>query len=343
MSRLTQTSSMEQVDLSDGGSAGDSSVEVPDVRARVSGFVHKVGALDEDIKTADTSKLQKYLHRFNLVVGVCLMVLTGFFGIAKSLFSLAISELVVSAYCLFFGFGMVLFEMTTSAKVAKFFRTNYGFLMTFNGRCCFLLFVGFFSLGTSGSGAISGALALIDSLFHLYVSKRNPNMAGFIVAEDQRRLNEDGGFDPAQEEQAGFLSRMMNQAVEDPAVLRARLEATREFAQSNPEVMQAGFAMAAAGSQSGGGKGEFDAEAAMRFVQQNPEAARKFAEQHPDLVAKGVAAAGGGMPQPQPEPEPAGVERFGYTSGGGGRPSYDAEADERGGLLGKSSGGGQAI
>ena len=28
---------------------------------------------------------------------------------------------------------------------------------------------------------------------------------------------------------------MMNQAVEDPAVLRARLEATREFAQSNPE------------------------------------------------------------------------------------------------------------
>ena len=127
---------------------------------------------------------------------------------------------------------------------------------------------------------------------------------------------------------------MMNQAVEDPAVLRARLEATREFAQSNPEVMQAGFAMAAAGSQSGGGKGEFDAEAAMRFVQQNPEAARKFAEQHPDLVAKGVAAAGGGMPQPQPEPEPAGVERFGYTSGGGGRPSYDAEADERGGLLG---------
>ena len=149
MSRLTQTSSMEQVDLSDGGSAGDSSVEVPDVRARVSGFVHKVGALDEDIKTADTSKLQKYLHRFNLVVGVCLMVLTGFFGIAKSLFTLAISELVVSAYCLFFGFGMVLFEMTTSAKVAKFFRTNYGFLMTFNGRCCFLLFVGFFSLGTS--------------------------------------------------------------------------------------------------------------------------------------------------------------------------------------------------
>ena len=36
---------------------------------------------------------------------------------------------------------------------------------------------------------------MVDSFFHLYVSKRNPNMLDFIKGDDERRLKGDVDFD----------------------------------------------------------------------------------------------------------------------------------------------------
>ena len=356
---MQQTSSMQDVDL--GGAAGSGSgISRPASPAqlgpgapmgdrmarRASLTLEKARGFDKGIRTAETAKIVKYLHRFNLVVGFCLLVFTGLFGVLTGLLDFSVSELIVSAYCGFFGGGMLLFEVTNSAKVTKYFRTNYGFLMTFYGRCAFLFFVGIFSVGTSASGAFSGALALLDALFHLYVSRRNPMMPDFIMSEDERRLRGSEMDETEADAKDGFITRMANLAVEDPGAVKAKADAALRFANENPEVMQAGLAMSSAAAAGGGGQpGQqgFTPEAAMALIRENPEAARRFAEANPELVAQGISSATG--QQVRAADVQAGVERFGYGQGGssgGGRRDYELDDDdsERGGLLGGGGGGG---
>ena len=63
-----------------------------------------------------------------------------------------------------------------SPKVNKYFRENYGFFMNFYGRAIFLFSVGFFAVGAGGTGVLSGLVAMMNGIFHLYVVKRNPQM-----------------------------------------------------------------------------------------------------------------------------------------------------------------------
>mgnify|MGYP007125035918 CR=1 FL=1 len=331
---MHDSSSMQDVDLRGAqGSQGISRPASPEqplgdrIARRASITIEKARHFDEGMRTAETAKVAKYLRRFNLVVGFCLLVFTGLYGVMIGLFALEIHTVVTSTYSGGFGAGMILFELTTSGKVTKFFRTNYGFLMTFYGRCAFLFFVGIFAVGTSEAGSFSGVLALLDSLFHLYVSRRNPRMPDFIVGDDERRLR--GGSEVEDSEadaRDGFLTRMANLAVEDPAAAKAKADAAFRFASDNPEVMQAGLAMssaAAAGAPGQPGQAGFSVEAAMRAIEENPDAARRFAESNPELAAQGLAA---------------------YQQvGRGQRRSYELDDDEseRGGLLG--GGGGSAI
>lgn len=316
---------------------------------RASLTVDKVRTFDESIRTAETDKIVKYLRRFNLLVGFCLVIFTGLFGVMTSVLDLSVSELIISAYSGFFGAGMIMFELTTSAKVAKHFRTNYGFLMTFYGRVAFLFFVGMFSAGTSASGAFAGVLAVLDSGFHLYVSRRNPRMPDFIVNDDERRLRGSEMEDSEAVAKAGFLTRMANLAIEDPAAVKAKADAAFRFANENPEVMNAGMAAAAAGAgdQPGQpGQPGFNVEAAMQAIEKNPEAARRFAEANPELVAQGLTAATGQTVRPDQVQGAmsAYTQSGGYqVSGQRGRPDYELSDDdnERGGLLGGS--GGSAI
>ena len=316
---------------------------------RASITIEKARHFDDDIRTAETAKIVRYLHRFNLVVGFCLFIFTGLYGFITGLFTLAVTQCIVSGYSGAFGAGMILFELTTSAKVAKFFRTNYGFLMTFYGRCAFLFFIGIFSLGTTNAGSFSGFLAILDSLFHLYVSRRNPGMPEFIQSDDERRLRGKEMEDTETAARDGFLTRMANLAVDDPAAAKAKADAAFRFANENPEVMQAGLALssaAAAGTSGQPGQEGFNVEAAMRAIEQNPEAARRFAEANPELVAQGLSAATG---RPvRPDQAQAVMSQYGFQSdyrdgGRGGRRSYELDDDEseRGGLLG--GGGGSSI
>eukprot|EP01043_Picozoa_sp_COSAG02_P024300 COSAG02_NODE_1324_length_13239_cov_12.346804_7_plen_354_part_00 len=309
---------------------------------RASITIEKARHFDQGIQTAETAKIVKYLHRFNLLVGFCLLILTGIYGFITGMFSLALTQSVVSVYCGAFGAGMILFELTTSAKVSKFFRTNYGFLMTFYGRCAFLFFVGIFSVGTSDSGSFAGCLAILDSFFHLYVSRRNPLMPEFIEGDDARRLRGNETDDTEAAARDGFLTRMANLAVEDPAAARAKADAAFRFANDNPEVMQAGLAVssaATAGASGQPGQEGFNVEAAMRAIEQNPDAARRFAETNPELVAQGLSAATG---RPvRPDEAQAVMSQYGFQDGGRGvRRSYELDDDEgeRGGLLGGKGG-----
>ena len=45
----------------------------PAMARRASNAAASVASFDARIKTADTAKLTKYLHRFNLLVGFCLL------------------------------------------------------------------------------------------------------------------------------------------------------------------------------------------------------------------------------------------------------------------------------
>ena len=299
------------------------------IARRASITIERARHFDEGMRTAETAQVMKQLRRFNLLVGFCLLVFTGLYGVMTGLFTLNFHQVVTSTYSGGFGAGMILFELTTSGKVTKYFRTNYGFLMTFYGRCAFLFFVGIFAASTSEAGSFSGVLALLDSLFHLYVSRRNPRMPDFIVGDDKRRLR--GGSemeDTEADARDGFLTRMANLALEDPAAAKAKADAAFRFASDNPEVMQAGLAMssaAAAGASGQPGQPGFSVEAAMRAIEENPDAARRFAEANPELVAQGLAA----------------YQQVGI--GRGQRRSYELDDDEgeRGGLL--RGGGGSAI
>jgi len=306
---------------------------------RASITIEKARHFDEGIRTAETARIVKMLKRFNLLVGFSLLVFTGLYGAITGLLSLALTQVIVSAYCGGFGAGMIMVEITTSARLAKTMRENCGFLMTFYGRCAFLFFVGMFALGNTGGGAFSGVLAILDALFHLYVSQRNPAMPEFIKSDDERRLHGMDTPDSEADAKAGFLTRMANLAVEDPAAAKAKADAAFRFANENPEVMQAGLAVssaAAAGAPGQPGQDGFDVAAALRAIEKNPDAARRFAEQNPDLLGEEARAA---ISQYSRQGDYQGSA---YREGGrGGRRSYELDDDERGGLLG--GGGGSAI
>jgi hypothetical protein len=133
----------------------------------------KVKRFDNNIKSGDIATMKKYLHRMNIVVGFMLMFVTGFFGVFTAATSLSPSGIVISLYSAAFGLGIVLFEMTSSRKVHQFFRENYGFIMTYKGRACFLVLVGLFSMGSEATGAITGSFAILDGLFHVYLLEGN--------------------------------------------------------------------------------------------------------------------------------------------------------------------------
>jgi hypothetical protein len=90
---------------------------------------------DATVQSAETPKLQKYLHRFNLLTGLMLLLWTGLFGVITSVLSLSIVGVLMCTYCAGFGMAMIAFEMSSSARVVKYFRVNYGFAMTYRGRC----------------------------------------------------------------------------------------------------------------------------------------------------------------------------------------------------------------
>ena len=71
--------------------------------------------------------------------------------------SMAVASTVcICLYTAFFGIQILMFELSNSPKVNKYFRENYGFFMNFYGRAIFLFSVGFFAVGAGGTGVLSG-------------------------------------------------------------------------------------------------------------------------------------------------------------------------------------------
>lgn len=151
-----------------------------------------------------------------------------------------LSTICICLYTAFFGALILMFELSNSPKVNKYFRENYGFFMNFSGRAIFLFSVGFFSMGAGGSGVLSGLCAMFDGFFHLYVVRANPQMKIAIKEADAARM---AGI--SQGDDSGMLTRVANMAVEDPNKLKNTARMGANMAQSNPS--QGGMMMAAAG------------------------------------------------------------------------------------------------
>lgn len=151
-----------------------------------------------------------------------------------------LSTICICLYTAFFGALILMFELSNSPKVNKYFRENYGFFMNFNGRAIFLFSVGLFSMGAGGSGVLSGLCAMFDGIFHLYVVRRNPPMKIAIKESDAARM---AGL--SQGDDSGILTKVANMAVEDPNKLKNTAKMGANMAQANPS--QGGMMMAAAG------------------------------------------------------------------------------------------------
>ncbi len=151
-----------------------------------------------------------------------------------------LSKMCICAYTAFFGALILMFELSNSPKVNKYFRENYGFFMNFNGRAIFLLSVGFFAMGAGGSGVLSGLVAMFDAIFHLYVVRANPQMKIAIREADAARM---AGVSTGDD--SGMLTKVANMAAEDPNKLKNTAKMGANMAQSNPS--QGGMMMAAAG------------------------------------------------------------------------------------------------
>lgn len=150
------------------------------------------------------------------------------------------SKLCICAYTAFFGLLILMFELSTSQKTNKYYRENYGFFMNFYGRAIYLFSIGFFAFGAGGSGVISGIIAMLNGIFHLYVMKANPAMKLAIKEADAARM---AGVSMGDD--SGILTKVANMAVEDPNKLKATAKVGASMASSNPS--QSGVMMAAAG------------------------------------------------------------------------------------------------
>lgn len=152
------------------------------------------------------------------------------------------SQMCICVYTAFFGALILMFEVSNSPKVNKYFRENYGFFMNFHGRAIFLFSVGFFSMGctTGGTGVLSGLCAILDGFFHLYVVRANPQMKIAIKESDAARM---AGLSTGDD--SGIMTKVANMAVEDPNKLKNTAKMGANMAQSNPN--QGGMMMAAAG------------------------------------------------------------------------------------------------
>merc|ERR550514_283034 len=141
-------------------------------------------AFDQGVKSAEVAVLRKKIKRFNVITGILLALVTGVLGGVMTVISVdvltsplsVLSRMCICVYTAFFGALILMFELSNSPKVNKYFRENYGFFMNFNGRAIFLLSVGFFAMGAGGSGVLSGLVAMFDAIFHLYVVRANPQM-----------------------------------------------------------------------------------------------------------------------------------------------------------------------
>lgn len=177
-----------------------------------------------------------------------LISLSGGFGAVTTLVTLdtltspfaVLSTLCICVYTGFFGILILMFELSNSPKVNKYFRENYGFFMNFNGRAIFLFSVGFFATGAGSTGVLSGFLAILDGMFHLYVVRRNPQMKIAIKESDAARM-----AGTSQGDDSGIFTKVANMAVEDPNKLKNTAKMGANMASSNPS--QGGMMMAAAG------------------------------------------------------------------------------------------------
>lgn len=160
------------------------------------------------------------------------------------------SGIAISLYCLFFGVLLLAFEFSNSPKISLYFRTNFGFFMTYNGRAAFLFFIGFFSFGAGGSGAVAGVVAFLDSLFHVYCRFKNPGMKEAIRHEDEQRL--EGTYQASGK--SGMMGKMVDMAADDPNKL------------AHMGKMGAGMA---GGMAAGGGSGVNAATMGMAAMQMN--------------------------------------------------------------------------
>ena len=229
------------------------------------------------IKNAEVAVLRKKIKKFNVITGLLLAVVTGAspaccgseglrwsdrpsmmaggLGAVMSVISVdtlaspftAASTVCICLYTAFFGIQILMFELSNSPKVNKYFRENYGFFMNFYGRAIFLFSVGFFAVGAGGTGVLSGLVAMMNGIFHLYVVKRNPQMKIAIKEADAARM---AGI--SQGDDSGILTKVANMAAEDPNKLKATAQMGANMAQANP-----GMATAAMGMAAGGGGGMF--------------------------------------------------------------------------------------
>jgi hypothetical protein len=201
------------------------------------------------VKTGEVAALKKQLKRINIFAGFCLAAIGGVFGMFSSGFSLEvltspsmyIAKLILSLYCLYFGMMILMFELSNSPKVNRFFRENFGavsvplsetdstlhsrwgaprtyhimmlgaragFYMTFGGRSAFFIGVGLFASG-SGNAGLSGLILVLDAFYHFYVVSRNPGLRQSIHADGEARLaGESTGDD------SGMFTKMANMAAE---------------------------------------------------------------------------------------------------------------------------------
>ena len=147
---------------------------------------------------------------------------------------------------MYFGLMVLMFEVSNSPKVNRFFRENFGFYMTFGGRSAFFFGVGFFACGTAGVGVLAGLLFVFNAIYHFYVVLRNPAIGQHLKDENQARLA--GDF---QGDDSGFMTKVANMAVEDPNKLAANAKMAGNLAQQNPGLAQA--AMGSMGVQASAG------------------------------------------------------------------------------------------
>lgn len=158
-----------------------------------------------------------------------------------------ISQLMMCVYCTYFGLLILMFELSNSPKVNKYFRENLGFYMTLGGRATFLFSMGLFALGAGGtSGYLAGACLIFDGMFHLYVVRRNPGIRAALREQDRARLKGE-----TQGDDSGMITRVANMAVEDPNKLKSTAVAGANLAQSNPGLATAAMGMAAGGGTFG--------------------------------------------------------------------------------------------
>jgi len=205
-------------------------------------------AFDSGVRTAEAAVLRKKIKRFNIITGLLMAIVTGGFGAVLTVISTdaithplqVMSTVCICVYTAFFGALILMFELSNSPKVNKYFRENYGFFMNFNGRAIFLFSVGFFAMGAKGTGVLSGLCAMFDGIFHLYVVRRNPQMKIAIKEADAARM---AGVSTGDD--SGILTKVANMAAEDPNKLKSTAKMGANMAQANPS--QGGMMMAAAG------------------------------------------------------------------------------------------------